>query len=128
MSAKPLWHGRGLHPALGYIAEQIVRELRADGIPARVSSGYRSLAKQRTLYAAYRRGGPLAAAPGRSAHNYGLAVDIAISGARVSDRRYKAMHKIARRLGLATLRGTQLQADPYHVEVPHWRDWVKPSR
>jgi len=127
-AVRPLWHGRSLHPALQSVANAIVRELRADGIPARITSGYRSLAKQRKLYAAYKRGGPLAAAPGRSAHNFGLAVDIAISGATRSDSRYRTMHRLARRMGLETLAGAQLSTDPYHLQVPDWATWVKRPR
>ena len=38
--------------------------------------GYRSLELQKQLYVKYVNGGPLAAPPGKSAHNYGLAVDV----------------------------------------------------
>jgi hypothetical protein len=42
----------------------------------RVVYAYRSLDLQQVLYDKYRAGGPLAAPPGRSAHNFGLAVDV----------------------------------------------------
>lgn len=45
-----------------------------------VTSGFRSLADQTALYAAYRAGGPRAAPPGRSAHNFGLAIDVVLDG------------------------------------------------
>lgn len=93
-----------------------------------VTSGYRSLAKQRTLYARFRRGGPLAAAPGSSAHNYGLAVDIALVGQPRDSRDYRKMHRIAERFGLVPLRGEQGRIDPYHVEVPNWRRYVTTPR
>lgn len=38
--------------------------------------GYRSLAEQNRLYNLYIKGGPKAAPPGKSAHNFGLAVDL----------------------------------------------------
>jgi len=38
--------------------------------------GYRSIALQTELYKKYQEGGPLAAPPGHSAHNFGLAVDV----------------------------------------------------
>lgn len=38
--------------------------------------GYRSLDQQLELYNKHLAGGPLAAPPGHSAHNYGLAVDV----------------------------------------------------
>lgn len=43
-----------------------------------VSYGYRSLDEQASLYAKYQAGGPRAAPAGRSAHNYGLAVDVVL--------------------------------------------------
>jgi hypothetical protein len=42
----------------------------------RVVYAYRSIELQAKLYEKFRAGGPLAAAPGESAHNYGLAVDV----------------------------------------------------
>jgi hypothetical protein len=45
-----------------------------------VTSGHRSLAEQKKLYEIYRAGGPLAAFPGRSAHNFGLAIDVVLDG------------------------------------------------
>lgn len=38
--------------------------------------GYRSIAEQALLYEKYQHGGPKAAPPGLSPHNYGLAVDV----------------------------------------------------
>jgi hypothetical protein len=51
---------------------------RGLGYSATYTSGYRSVAKQRQLYAAYRSGRSAlpAAPPGSSEHNYGLAVDV----------------------------------------------------
>lgn len=43
-----------------------------------VTYGYRSLAEQASLYEKYQAGGPRAAPPGESAHNYGLAVDVVL--------------------------------------------------
>lgn len=44
-----------------------------------VLSGFRSMEEQRVLWEAYRfHHGPRAAPPGRSAHNYGLAVDVVL--------------------------------------------------
>lgn len=42
--------------------------------------GYRSLAEQAALYDKYVKGGPKAAPPGLSPHNYGLAVDVVPDG------------------------------------------------
>ena len=122
------WRGRSLHPAVATAARAIIAEARADGIPARVTSGYRSIAKQRQLYNAYRRGGPLAAAPGSSSHNFGLAVDIAIAGAARDDRRYAKLHRIGRKHGLEPLDGEQRRVDPYHLQLPNWRSLVTTPR
>lgn len=42
----------------------------------RIVYGYRTLAEQDALYQKYLAGGPKAAPPGKSAHNFGLAVDV----------------------------------------------------
>lgn len=55
-----------------------IGDLRDRGYPYRVYSGYRSYAEQTKLYQAFLAGGARAAAPGRSAHNFGLAVDCAL--------------------------------------------------
>jgi len=46
------------------------------GIRLRVAQGFRTREEQRQLYQIYLGGGPLAAMPGRSYHEYGLAVDL----------------------------------------------------
>jgi hypothetical protein len=43
-----------------------------------ITYGTRTLAEQAALYEAYLAGGPKAAPPGRSAHNYGLGVDLVL--------------------------------------------------
>lgn len=43
-----------------------------------IVSGYRSMSEQTTLYEKYKKGGPRAAPPGQSAHNFGLAVDVVL--------------------------------------------------
>ncbi len=43
-----------------------------------VTFGYRSIEEQRALYLKHLAGGPLAAPPGQSAHNWGLAIDCAV--------------------------------------------------
>lgn len=43
-----------------------------------VLSAYRSLEEQAALYEKYKQGGPKAARPGESAHNYGLAIDVVL--------------------------------------------------
>jgi hypothetical protein len=48
-----------------------------------VLSGWRSTAEQAQLWAIYQAGGPRAAPAGRSAHEYGLAIDVVLDS---SDR------------------------------------------
>lgn len=43
-----------------------------------VTQGWRSSLEQAELHAAYLQGGPVAAAPGKSAHEFGMAVDVAL--------------------------------------------------
>lgn len=51
-----------------------------------IISGFRTHAEQRSLYAAYKNGtGNIAAAPGRSYHEQGLAVDALIDGQAIGD-------------------------------------------
>lgn len=45
-----------------------------------VTSGFRSLDEQSILYGKYLRGGAKAAPPGKSAHNYHLAIDVVPDG------------------------------------------------
>lgn len=45
-----------------------------------VISGLRTSEQQKALWAAYKAGGPRAAPPGYSAHEFGLAVDVVLDG------------------------------------------------
>lgn len=45
-----------------------------------VTEGFRSLERSAQLYAAYLKGGPRAAPAGKSAHNFGLAIDVSLDG------------------------------------------------
>lgn len=67
-----------LHPRLRYIARNIPRAAAAIGFNARVTSGFRSYAKQLALYNAWQRGeNPYPASPpGQSSHERGLAIDV----------------------------------------------------
>ena len=59
-------------------AEYLYYVAQINGLTPKLTSGYRSIAAQRKLYTRYLRGAhPLPVAPpGRSYHNYGLAVDL----------------------------------------------------
>jgi len=68
----------GLHPTLSKIKRNLPAVARANGFQARVTSGYRSRAKQAWLYNRYLQGlqqYPVAP-PGYSDHEIGLALDV----------------------------------------------------
>lgn len=128
-----------LHPELARVFPLIIRDFtRETGLRAQLVSSYRSIAQQRTLYAAYKRNGrDRAAPPGESAHNYGLAGDVLIipsekgvdkwawatSGFR-GRRAYRALHRVAKRYGLVSIVDTAPD-DPFHLQVPGWRQYTR---
>ncbi len=67
-----------LLPQVKPYARALVNAAAARGIIVKVISGTRSLEEQTILYQKYQQGGPLAAPPGRSNHNYGIAFDIGV--------------------------------------------------
>lgn len=72
---------RGLQPWLIPYAEYLYAVAEHNGLAPRVTSVFRSFAKQSVLYDRYLRGAhPLPVAPpGRSKHNYGLAFDMVVT-------------------------------------------------
>ena len=81
----------------------------AHGKKVSVLSGHRSVAEQETLYQRYLNGtGNLAAKPGNSRHNYGLAVDVQGWAVNVSESTYKkyGLHKPVK----------TPQNEPWHIE------------
>lgn len=68
----------GLRPHFRPWAEGLLRVARLYELSPHVTSGFRSVEKQRRLYEKYLRGEhPLPVAPpGKSMHNYGLAFDM----------------------------------------------------
>jgi len=125
-----------LHRELARVAPLITRDATAEiGYPTRVVSSGRSLAEQRKLYAAYKRGtGGRAAPPGESAHNYGLAVDVVIYKPGVDPwewattfwgrRAYRKLHAIAERYGLESI-VSSAPDDPFHLQAPNWRSLIR---
>lgn len=69
-----------LHPVTREGLELLRRYGAQFGVRFRVTSGYRSIGRQRELYNLWKAGSPLqrlpVAVPGTSTHNYGLALDI----------------------------------------------------
>jgi len=69
----------GLHPVTREGLHLLERAAKENGLRFTVTSGYRSISKQWTLYNRWKLGSPLqrrpVAIPGTSTHNYGLAFD-----------------------------------------------------
>lgn len=67
-----------LDPKFQRLARALLEDAEASGIPAQVTSTYRSTAVQRCLYREYLAGNRIlpVARPGLSLHEYGLAIDL----------------------------------------------------
>jgi len=97
----------------------------ADGMNIKITSGYRSVAKQAALYAKRTPGVPVAP-PGRSRHNFGIAADLTFDGVWPSFglragntpaclqrlRSCKWAHDNNTRFGLKY----PMQVEPWHIE------------
>lgn len=62
--------------------DDVDRLLKFSSYAWTVTYGFRSLEEQAVLWAKYQAGGPKAAPPGKSAHNFGLAIDLALDGSQ----------------------------------------------
>lgn len=61
----------------------MIHAAKSDGVAIHINSGFRTYAEQKHLYDSYRKGIPgynLAAKPGRSNHQNGIALDIPVAG------------------------------------------------
>lgn len=67
-----------LHPRVRPYARAFIASARRQGVIIKILSGTRSYEEQAELYRKYKAGGPLAAPPGRSNHNFGIAFDIGV--------------------------------------------------
>ena len=67
-----------LLPHVRPYARALVNVAASNGVIIKVISGTRSLAEQAELFEKFKAGGPLAAPPGRSNHNYGIAFDVGV--------------------------------------------------
>ena len=80
-----------------------------DGVHLQLNSGFRSMEEQQHLYNLYKSGrGNLAAYPGHSNHQSGIAVDINV----VSDAAYNWMHKHGPSFGFRRT----VPSEPWHWE------------
>lgn len=121
------WYLSGLWPPFANAVQYLSAWCEYYGLSAEIVSGYRSMQEQTALYAKGRtpseithqipkhgQGGAVTdAPPGRSAHNYGLAVD-------VEGRDQTAVVQLARAIGFGTV-----SWDPAHIEWPGWSSLVK---
>jgi hypothetical protein len=76
---RPSQGGMGGPMSSSGLVAQVVNALgfaRSHGWHGSVTSGFRSYAEQAALYQRYLHGGPLAAKPGTSSHEFGQAVDV----------------------------------------------------
>lgn len=87
--------------------------MRAAGVTISINSGFRTYAEQQYFYDCYRSGqcnnGNLAAAPGRSNHQNGRALDIAIS----NNTKFRSE---LNRLGLSSQWRATVSGEPWHWE------------
>lgn len=112
-------------PLVRHLLEKGQQAIASTGYTFFITDGYRSLAEQDMLYAKGRTAvGKVVthAKAGQSAHNYGLAVDMAFQKNGVlsySPALYEKVYPIARKLGLV------LGADWSFSDKPHfeYRDW-----
>lgn len=112
---------------LADLDDAIRREPIMRGVSYFLGDAFRSMEKSRALFEAYSRGGPRAAPPGSSPHNYreGLDVNLARGGAVIasaSDPAWQRFGELVRARG-AVWGGTFTGApDAPHFEHPAWRE------
>jgi hypothetical protein len=91
-------------PMAGRFVDASNAQLNPEGLEVRISHGTRSLEEQGQLYRKYLANRKYKAAPpGRSAHNYGMAIDIAIirgSAAVDSPATWERLGRLGESLGL----------------------------
>ena len=97
-----------------------------------VTYGYRSLAEQAALHKKYLAGGPKAAPAGKSAHNFGLAIDLVLDGDTSKpgiqpswDTRRKAWTELFMKLEKhPRLKSGVSFGDGGHIERYQWQRYV----
>lgn len=113
---------KDLHPSYQARFRQFIKAVEDSGWKVIITSGYRSFAKQAEL----KRQNPKNAAPGRSRHNYGIAIDInAQSGSKwlrkASSRQAwldSGIPQIAEKMGMKWGGNFNNYWDPVHFEIP----------
>lgn len=86
------------------LQKQLIALAKTSGEPIQLNSGFRTLAEQKAAYADYQSGGALAATPGSSNHEFGLAADL-----QLTDKQRSMLGEF----GL----GLPVPGEDWHVEV-----------
>lgn len=105
----------GLHPHFRPWIDWLLYFADEQGVTVEVISGYRTIEDQKRAAAQARAAGRPAAAPGRSAHNFGLAVDLA-AGGHSSSAEHKWLQEVWKAMG-----GYFYPKDAPHFEHPDWK-------
>ena len=101
--------GVKMTPSTARAWKQMKAAAAADGVSLTLNSGFRTMGEQQSLYRAYQNGtGNLAAYPGHSNHQNGVALDIDV----VSSAAYKWMHANGGRFGFKRT----VPSEPWHWE------------
>jgi LAS superfamily LD-carboxypeptidase LdcB len=102
----------GMTPQAGAKLNALIAAARGSGIGIGVTEGGRTRARQQQLYNLFKAGkGNLAAAPGHSVHESGLAVDLKLSNAA-----FNWMRANAAKFGYRWTGGTFKQVEQWHWE------------
>jgi|APLak6261678615_1056124.scaffolds.fasta_scaffold05450_1 peptidoglycan hydrolase-like protein with peptidoglycan-binding domain len=105
----PIGNGKQMRADAAARYNQMKAAARRVGISLTPVSGFRTMAQQRALYAAYRAGrGNLAARPGYSNHQGGLSVDIKTGS--YSSATYKWLARHGRQYGFVN----DVRGEPWH--------------
>ncbi len=105
----PVGNGKYLRTDAAASFNKMKAAARRAGVSLGVVSGFRTMAQQKALYAAYKAGrGNLAARPGYSNHQGGLSADLNTGG--YSSRTYRWLAANARRYGFVN----DVRGEPWH--------------
>lgn len=114
-----------LHQRVRPFARGLIEKAASHGIIIKVTSGMRSFEEQAELFAKFKAGGPIAAPPGKSNHNFGLAFDVTMfKGSDDPEKAktpvfespaYKTVGALGRDLGL------EWGGDWKRVDEPHFQ-------
>jgi len=119
-----------LLPRVRPFARALIEKAANQGIIIKVTSGTRSFAEQDELFKKHLAGGPLAAPPGKSNHNFGLAFDVTIFTGSTDPEKaktplfegpgYKAVGALGTRLGLEWGGNWKNEDEPHFQLRPTW--------